>query len=104
MKVEDCIVSVERRSVGGCIDLAFVFARQFILPLSTLTLCFAVPSTLLVWLLGESMRRDVLLPCTVIFAFFSTMLGGAMIAAHPGFPALSKIFHIETTIKRISAI
>jgi hypothetical protein len=80
MKVEDCIVSVERRSVGGCIDLAFVFARQFFLPLSWLTLCFAVPSTLLAWLLGESMGRDVLIPCTVIFAFFSTMLGGAMIA------------------------
>ena len=81
MKVEDCIVSVERRSVGGCVDLAFVFARQFILPLSALTLCFAVPSTLLVWQLGMSMGRDVLIPCTVIFGFFSTMLGGAMIAA-----------------------
>ena len=81
MKVEDCIVSVERRSIGGCIDLSFVFARQFILPLSALTLCFAVPSTLLAWLVGESIGRDILIPCTVVFAFFSTMLGGAMIAA-----------------------
>ena len=80
MKVEDCIVSVERRSVGGCIDLAFVFARQFIVPLCSLTLCFAVPSTLLAWLLGEAMRRDVLIPCMLIFAIFSTMMGGAMIA------------------------
>lgn len=29
MKVEECIVTVERRSMGGCLDLAFVFAGVF---------------------------------------------------------------------------
>ena len=80
MKVEDCIVSVERRSVGGCIDLAFVFARHFAVPLISLTVCFAVPCTFLVWLVGTSMRHDVIVPCMIIFAFFSMLASGAMIA------------------------
>ncbi len=80
MKVEDCIVSVERRSVGGCIDLALVFARQFALPLLTLTLCFAIPSTLLTWIVATSMRHDVLGPCMLIFAFFNMLMSGAIVA------------------------
>lgn len=80
MRVEDCIVSVERRTTGGCIDLAFVFARQFIVPLSILTLCFAVPSTLLVWLIGTSMRHDVFLPAMFVFAFFTMLMSGALVA------------------------
>ena len=36
MKVEDCIVTVERRSTGGCLDLALVFTRRFWRPLYTL--------------------------------------------------------------------
>ena len=79
MKVEDCIVSVERRTVGGCIDLAFVFARQFARPLIGLTLCFAIPSTILVWLVGDSMRRDIAVPSIMIFAFFNMLLSGAMV-------------------------
>ena len=58
MKVEDCIVTVERRNVGGCIDLAFVFLRQFLGPLYLLTACFAGPSLFFVWSTGESMRHD----------------------------------------------
>lgn len=81
MKVEDCIVSVERRTVGGCIDLAFVFARQFAAPLITLTSCFAIPCTGLVWFVGTSMRHDVLIPCMIIFAFFSMLASGSLIAA-----------------------
>lgn len=80
MKVEDCIVSVERRTVGGCIDLALVFARHFPLPLFLLTCCFAVPSTVLAWFVGNSMRHDVFLPCMLIFAFFSMLMSGAMVA------------------------
>lgn len=80
MRVEDCIVSVERRSLGGCIDLAFVFARQFALPLLSVTLCFAVPSTLFVWFVTDSMRHDVLVPSVIIFAFFQTLCSGALVA------------------------
>lgn len=80
MKVEDCIVTVERRSVGGCIDLAFVFARQFAWPLFGLTLCFAVPSTVFVWLVGDSIRSNVLVPSILVFAFFNMLMSGAMVA------------------------
>lgn len=81
MKVEDCIVAVERRTVGGCIDLAFVFARHFAGPLLKLTLCFAVPCTLLVWLVADSLRRDVVIPSMCIFAVFSMLMSGAMVAS-----------------------
>lgn len=81
MKVEDCIVTVERRTVGGCIDLAFVFARHFATPLIKLTLCFAVPSTLLVWLVADSLRRDVVIPSMCIFGVFSMLMSGAMVAS-----------------------
>lgn len=80
MKVEDCIVSVERRTVGGCIDLALVFTRQFAWPLFLLTCCFAIPSTCLVWLYADSVRHDVLIPCMLIFAFFTMLMSGAMVA------------------------
>jgi len=80
MKVEDCIVTVERRTVGGCIDLAFVFARQFAGPLLKLTLFFAVPCTVLVWLVADSLGRDVIIPSMMIFGFFSMLMSGAMVA------------------------
>ena len=80
MKVEDCIVTVERRNVGGCIDLAFVFLRHFLVPLYTLTACFAIPALFCVWTLGDSMRHDVLIPSIIIFAFFSMLYSGAMVA------------------------
>lgn len=80
MKVEDCIVTVERRQVGGCIDLAFVFTRQFALPLYKLTLWFAAPSIFLSWLAANSMRHDVAIPCLLIFGFFQTLTSGAIVA------------------------
>ena len=81
MKVEDCIVSVERRTVGGCIDLAFVFARHFAGPLIRLTLCFAVPCTLLVWTVANSLGSVVLIPSICIFGIFTMLMSGAMVAS-----------------------
>ncbi|MEQ9407857.1 MAG: hypothetical protein RIK87_09015 [Fuerstiella sp.] len=80
MRVEDCIVTVERRSAGGCIDLGLVFARQFAGPVLSVTLCFAVPSTILVWLTGSARRHDVLFPSLMIFGFFNMMASGALVA------------------------
>lgn len=80
MKVEDCIVSVERRSMGGCLDLAFVFAREFAGPLLRLSLSFALPSIGLVWLL-TSRATDMLIPSVLIFMFFATLFSGALVAA-----------------------
>ena len=81
MKVEDCIVAVERRSLGGCIDLAFVFVRTYALPIGILTLTFAVPCCLLTWLLAEVQQTDVLPVAVVVFACFNTLYGGAIVAA-----------------------
>jgi hypothetical protein len=43
MRIEDCIVRVERRTGGGCLDLAIVFTQRFIRPILRLLLTFAVP-------------------------------------------------------------
>ena len=80
MKVEDCIVTVERRSVGGCIDLAFVFTRRFMAPLYRLTLVFAVPALICVWLVADARGHDVVMPATIIFVAFSSLLSGAIVA------------------------
>ncbi len=80
MKVEDCIVAVERRSLGGCLDLAFVFAREFAAPITRLTLMFAVPACALVWLIA-SYSTDMLMPSVLIFLCFSSLYNGALIAA-----------------------
>ena len=80
VRVEDCIVTVERRTTGGCIDLAFVFVRRFALPLYTLTACIAGPALACVWFLGQLLRDDILLPSIAIFAVASMLLSGAMIA------------------------
>lgn len=80
MRVEDCIVSVERRSLGGCVDLAFVFARAFSLSILRLTLVFAIPACLSVWLL-TSATTDMLVPSILIFLFFSSLYNAALIAA-----------------------
>ena len=81
MKVEDCIVSVERRTVGGCIDLALVFARHFAWPIAKLTLAFAVPCSLLIWIAADAVRRDMLIPSIIVFAFFTMLASGALVAA-----------------------
>ncbi len=80
MKVEDCIVSVERRSMGGCLDLAFVFGRHFAAPITRLMLMFAVPSCGLVWLL-TSWQTDMLIPSILIFLFFNALMSGALVAS-----------------------
>ena len=79
MKVEDCIVTVERRSMGGCLDLAFVFAREFSGPLFRLWLICAVPSCVLVWLIA-SVSAGMLLWSLVIFLFFSSVFSSLLVA------------------------
>lgn len=79
MKVEECIVTVERRSMGGCLDLAFVFAREFSGPLFRLWLICAVPSCVLVWLLA-SVAAGTLLWSIVIFLFFSSVFSSLLVA------------------------
>lgn len=79
MKIEDCIVTVERRSLGSCLDLAFVFAREFCGPLFRLWLICAVPSCLLTWLIS-SMAAGMLLWTLVIFLLFSSVFSALLVA------------------------
>jgi len=79
MKVEECIVSVERRSLGGCLDLAFVFAREFAGPLSRLWLICAVPACVLVWTIS-SVSAGKLLWSIVIFLVFSSIFSSLLVA------------------------
>ena len=79
MKVEECIVSVERRTLGGCLDLAFVFAREFAGPLTRLWLLCAVPSCAVVWLM-VSRQTDMLIPSIMVFMFFSAVFSSLLVA------------------------
>jgi hypothetical protein len=80
MRVEDCTVAVERRSIGGCIDLAIVFTRQHASPIIKLTLLFAIPSLVLTWLYGRT-ASDLMLPSIAIFMFFTTFANAVIVAA-----------------------
>ncbi len=79
MKVEDCIVTVERRSLGGCLDLAFVFAREFSAPLCRLWLICAVPSCVFVWIIA-SVDTGMLPWSIVVFLFFSSVFSSLLVA------------------------
>lgn len=79
MRVEECIVTVERRSMGGCLDLAFVFAREFSGPLFRLWLICALPSCVLVWLLA-TVSAGMLIWSAVIFLFFSSVFSSLLVA------------------------
>ena len=79
MKVEDCIVTVERRTTGGCLDLAFVFAREFSGPLFRLWLICALPSCVLVWMLA-SVSAGTLIWSMLIFLLFSSIFSALLVA------------------------
>ncbi len=78
MKVEDCIVTVERRSVGGCLDLAFVFAREFSGPITRLWLLCAIPSCGFSWMLASNMT-DAFIPSCLIFLFFTSLFSAFLV-------------------------
>ncbi len=79
MRIEDCIVRVERRTAGGCLDLAIVFAQQHFGSIVRMLVTFAVPSCLLTWWISEG-RTDLLIPSGLIFAFFSSLMSATLIA------------------------
>lgn len=78
MRVEDCIFTVERRAVGGCLDLAFVFAREFSGAITRLWLLCAVPSCGLSWSLAL-LTTDAFLPSCLIFLFFTSLFSAFLV-------------------------
>ena len=79
MKIEDCIVSVERRTAGGCLDLAIVFTQHFAGPIVRLLVTFALPCCLLTWWLTND-STDMLLIAVPIFSIFASLMSAALIA------------------------
>jgi len=79
VKVEDCIVSVERRTLGGCVDLAFVFCREFAAAILRLWLLCAGPACVLVWCI-TSVTTDMLLPSLLIFLVFGSIFSALLTA------------------------
>ncbi|MFN5077025.1 MAG: hypothetical protein ACK5MO_15635 [Planctomyces sp.] len=80
MRVEDCTVSVERRSLQACVDLAIVFVRDSAEAMLRLWLLCAVPACVLVWVLS-SWLTDMLIPSILIFLFFSAVFNALLAAA-----------------------
>ena len=79
MRVEDCIVSIKKRSFGGCLDLGVTFVHHFAGPILRLTLVFAIPSLVLTWVILQSADYNWSWALTN-WLFFSTMYSGALIA------------------------
>lgn len=79
MRIEDCIVRVERRTGGGCLDLAIVFTQQFFGPIVRLLITFAVPCCALTWWLAED-RTDLLFMSVSLFVIFSSLMSATLIA------------------------
>lgn len=79
MKLDGATIVIERRTVGGCIDLAICFYRQYAWPILSLNVVFALPVCALVYCL--SMRTDAGLAWSVaLFALTSPFLGAALVA------------------------
>lgn len=80
MKLDGAIFSIERRTVGGCIDLAVVFLREHFFGVLRLLAWFAVPSIALTWWLVA--RSDwTLAGCLFLFALQSPVFGAALVGA-----------------------
>ena len=79
MQLDGAIFSIERRHVGGCIDLAVVFFREHMLTILALTAVFAVPSCSLVWFIADS-SEDTFFLSQVLFVFLSPLLGATLVA------------------------
>jgi len=80
VKLDSAIISIEQRSIGGCIDLAIAFVREHFVPVFRLVAWFAVPSVALTWWLIT--RQDwTLAGCLVLFAFECPVLGAALVGA-----------------------
>ncbi|MEM7455224.1 MAG: hypothetical protein AAF456_12815 [Planctomycetota bacterium] len=80
MRVDQCIVSVEQRSVGGCIDLAFVFVRKYAAFLGQMLALFAIPSTLAVVLISY-FTTDILMWSAILFLGMTPLLSAIIVAA-----------------------
>lgn len=97
MKLDGAIFSIERRSVGGCVDLAIVFVREHFLSVLALLAVFAVPSVVGTWWL-VSYTDSTLSFCLMLFALECPFFGAALVAA-AGHRAFGERFSVRTGLK-----
>lgn len=79
MQLDGALFTIERRSAGGCIDLAVAFVREHMSTLVGLTACFAVPCCIFLWWVTVQTESG-LFYCIATFACVSPLLGGALAA------------------------
>ena len=80
MQLDGTIFAIQRRTVGGCIDLGLVFLREHFRGVLRLTCVFAVPFCLLSWWLVSRCDWN-LFGILFLFAITSPFLGSALVAA-----------------------
>lgn len=78
MQLDGAAITIERRKMTGCIDLAVVFVREHFGAVAMMTLFFAVPSCLVTWLLAS--YTDVYVYASwILFAILSPILGAVLV-------------------------
>lgn len=78
MQLDAAIMAIQKRSVGGCIDMGVVFLREHFVPVMTMTACLAVPFCSATWWLVSRMEWDVT-GVLLLFSFVSPFLGAALV-------------------------
>ncbi|MDB4614375.1 hypothetical protein OAH18_01665 [bacterium] len=79
MKLDGALFAIERRTMGGCIDLGIAFFREHMATLVGLTSVFAVPCCALVCWLAMT-TEDGLYYSLLTFVAVSPLLGAALAA------------------------
>jgi len=100
MKVEETRLVIEPRSVGACIDLACLFYRTHAAKIVGLTLLFVTPVTAVTYYVTVSSNVGWLWS-GVMFFFFSTFLGAAIVAG-AGHWVFGEPFTIVGTLKTVA--
>ncbi len=77
MQLDGAAITIERRKITGCIDLAVVFIQQHSIAVAQMTLWFAVPSTIICWLMMSQTELDIW-SSLLLFAVLSPILGAVL--------------------------
>ncbi|MFK7820806.1 MAG: hypothetical protein AB8G99_18955 [Planctomycetaceae bacterium] len=80
MQLDGASITIERRKITGCLDLAVVFVQQHFLPIARMTLSFAVPSCVISWLLMSQTELDIW-STIILFLVLSPIFGAALTIA-----------------------
>lgn len=101
MRIEEATIVIEPRSVGACLDLAVLFYRRHAREILKLTLVFALPSTLLSYLIADR-AQDGLFWSALIFFSLSPFLGAALVAG-AGRGVFGEPFDIGSALRAVAA-